>query len=83
MKIKGIAADYSVLTDPRLYRKYVTTENRATVLYVELRKALYGQLKAALLFYKKSVKDLKGIGFERKTGGGRLGNPAGDPLVSL
>ena len=39
-------------------------ENGATVLYVELKKALYGQLKAALLFYQKFVRDLKEIGFE-------------------
>lgn len=64
MKIKGKAADYLVLMDPRLYRKYIMMENGATVLYVELKKALYGQLKAALLFYQKFVKDLKEIGFE-------------------
>ena len=63
MKIKGKAADYLVLADPRLYRKFVMLENRATVLFVELKMALYGQLKAALLFYKKFVTDLQGIGF--------------------
>ena len=64
MKIKGKAADYLILTDPKLYRKYIMTENGDTVLYVELKKALYGQLKAALLFYQKFVKDLKEIGFK-------------------
>ena len=38
-------------------------ENGQLVLYVELTKALYGQLKAALLFYNKFVKDSKKIGF--------------------
>jgi hypothetical protein len=34
------------------------------VLYVELLKALYGTLLAALLFYKKLRKDLESIGFK-------------------
>lgn len=63
MKIKGKAADYLMLADPRLYRKFVQLENGATVLFVQLKMALYGQLKAALLFYKKFVKDLEDIGF--------------------
>ena len=62
MKIKGEAADYLILADPRLYRKFVRLENGATVLYVELKMALYGQLRAAPLFYKKFVSDLQGIG---------------------
>lgn len=64
MKIKGKVADYLIQADPRLYRKYIKLENGATILYVELRKALYGQLKAALLFYKKFVTKLQGIGFK-------------------
>ena len=64
MKIKGKAAEYLVRCDPRLYRKHVLLENGVTVLFVELKKALYGQLKAALLFYKKLVKDLKKLGFK-------------------
>ena len=56
--------DYLVLTDPKLYRKYIMTENGATVLYVELKKALYRQLEAALLFYQKFLKDLKELGFK-------------------
>ena len=63
MKIKGKAVEYLVLADPRLYRKFVRIEKGVTVLYVELKRALYGQSKAALLFYKKFVKDLQGIGF--------------------
>ena len=63
MKIKGKAADYLILADPRLYRKFVLIENGQTVLYAEITKALYGQLKAALLFYKKFVKDIQSIGF--------------------
>ena len=63
MKLKGKAAEYLILCDPRLYRKYVMIEKGQTVMYVELTKALYGQLKAALLFYNKFVKDIKKLGF--------------------
>ena len=56
--------DYLILADPRLYRKFVRLENGQTVLYVELKMALYGQLRAALIFYKKFFRDLKSIGFE-------------------
>ena len=34
------------------------------MLYVRLRKALYGMLRAALLFYKILRNDLENIGFE-------------------
>ena len=34
------------------------------MLYVRLSKALYGILRAALLFYKRLRKDLEDMGFE-------------------
>ena len=34
------------------------------MLYVRLLKALYGMLRAALLFYKRLRKDLENTGFE-------------------
>ncbi len=33
------------------------------VLYINLKKALYGQLKSALLFYRKLVVNLTSLGF--------------------
>jgi hypothetical protein len=48
-----------------VYRKYVFLNKKGeTVLYVKLLNALYGILKAVLLFYKKLIKDLMGIGFK-------------------
>ena len=38
-------------------------EKEKTVLYVELKKALYGTLKAALLFWRKLTAELKKWGF--------------------
>ena len=50
MKLEGQMAELLVRIDPKLYRKHVQTEKGKSVLYVELKKALYGTLKAALLF---------------------------------
>ena len=53
-----------VRIDPFLYRKYVTYSAKGTpMLYVRLSKALYGMLKAALLFYKRLRFDLEEMGF--------------------
>ena len=50
--LEGIMAEILVKLDPKLYRKYVQVGNGKTVLYVELLKALYGTLRAALLFWR-------------------------------
>jgi hypothetical protein len=46
-----------------MYREYVTMENGKRVLYVQLQKALYGTLRAALLFSKKLTEQLVEWGF--------------------
>lgn len=63
MKLTGKAAEILVQCAPELYRKFITIEKGKTVLYVEALKAIYGTLRASLLFYKKLVRDLKSIGF--------------------
>ena len=63
MKLEGKMAELLVKVDPKLYRKYVQMEKGKMVLYVELRKALYGTLKAALLFWRKLTGILKSWGF--------------------
>ena len=46
-------------------RKYVTySPNGIAMLYVRLSKALYGMLRAALLFYKRLRSDLENMGLE-------------------
>jgi hypothetical protein len=52
VKFEGEIAEMLVKMDPKLYRKFVKDENGKSVLYVELLKALYGTLRAALLFWK-------------------------------
>jgi hypothetical protein len=63
MKFEGKMAELLVKLDPKLYRKFVQIEKGKSVLYVELKKDLYGTLKAALLFWKKLSTQLEEWGF--------------------
>ena len=63
MKIRGELAELLATVSPQLYRQHVTDENGKSILYVELLKALYGALKASLLFYKTLSKALISKGF--------------------
>jgi hypothetical protein len=54
MKLEGTMAELLVKIYPKMYSKYITIKKKVKpVLYVGLLKALYGTLKAALLFWKK------------------------------
>ena len=65
MRLRGKLAELLVAVSPEIYNKYVTINNKGeTILYVRLLNALYGLLKAALLYYRKFVADIKSIGFE-------------------
>ena len=64
MKLRGELAELLVTICPQLYRQYLMDENGKMVLYVELLKALYGTLKAALFFYLKLKAKLESIGFK-------------------
>ena len=63
VRFEGKIAEMLVKMDPKLYRKYVKDENGKTVLYVELLKALYGTMKAALLFWTLLSSKLVSWGF--------------------
>jgi hypothetical protein len=64
MVLKGELADMMVQIAPQVYRKYVTVDRKGTpILYVKLQKALYGLMRASLLFYRKLRKELKAYGF--------------------
>jgi hypothetical protein len=45
-------AELLTRVDPEKYRTYMTKERGKKVLYVELGKALYGTLQAAMLFWE-------------------------------
>ena len=38
---------------PKLFSKYIIHEKGKPILYVELKKALYGMLRVVLLFWRK------------------------------
>ena len=49
--LRGELAEMMVRIDPAVYREYVTyTANGVPMLYIRLSKALYGMLRAVLLF---------------------------------
>jgi hypothetical protein len=64
MKLEGKIAELLVRINPGLYRKFVQIENGKMVMYVRLQKALYGTLKAALLFWRLLSTKLIEWGFE-------------------
>ena len=65
MLLRGQLAEMMVKIDPSLYRKYVTFSQKGVpMLYVQLSKARYRMLRAALLFYKRLRRDLEDMGFE-------------------
>jgi len=64
MVLKGRLAELMVQVVPNLYSKYITVDRKGmAILYVKMRKALYGLLRSALLFFNKLVADLEGDGF--------------------
>jgi hypothetical protein len=64
MMLEGKMAELLVKIDPKLYRKYLMTKNGKPIMYVQLKKALYGTLQAALLFWKDLSKKLVAWGFK-------------------
>jgi hypothetical protein len=64
MKITGVLVDLLVETAPEVYGPYVVFENGKKVLYVQVLKALYGMLIAALMWYKQFRGDLEKEGFK-------------------
>ena len=64
VKLTGELCELMVKVDPKIYRKYVTTERSGRpILYVELYKSVYGLLRSALLFYRKFKRELTDYGF--------------------
>jgi hypothetical protein len=63
VRLVGPLTELLTKVDPSLYKKYITMEHGKPVLYVELQKALYGTLSAALLFWKDLSGHLSKEGF--------------------
>ena len=64
MKVRGVLAEILIDIAPTLYKPYVVYERGQPVIYLLLTKAVYGQLRAALLFYRKLIADLTKAGFK-------------------
>ena len=65
MTLRGKIAELMVASAPEVYRDFVTVDRGGKkVLFVKLKKALYGLVKSALLFYRKLWGDLASQGFE-------------------
>jgi hypothetical protein len=64
MKLEGQMAELMVRLDPQEYRNHIQVEQGKLVLYVELKKALYGILQAAFLFQRFLSGCLQEWGFE-------------------
>jgi len=64
MKVTGYLADLLIEMHPEIYAPYAIKEKDKTVLYLELMMAMYGMIKAPLLFYRKLRKELEADGFK-------------------
>ena len=54
-----------VIVAPKLYMSYITYYSKGVpLMYVCMNKAICGLLKTTLLFYRKLMTDLEGIGFK-------------------
>ncbi len=65
MVLKGELADMMIQIALQTYKKYFTVDKKGTsILYAKLQKALYGLMRASLLFYRKLWKELEQYGFK-------------------
>ena len=63
--LEGLLAELMVKVDPKIYRKYITTNKKGKpILYAKCNAAMYGMMRSALLFYRKLRGDLNFFGFE-------------------
>jgi hypothetical protein len=60
MRLRGKLAELMVKVAPEIYTKYVIINSKGETVF----NALYGIMKAALLYYQPFVTHLKSIGFE-------------------
>jgi len=63
MKVTGVLVNLLVQVAPDVYGPFIVYENGRKVLYLQVLKALYGMLQAALLWYKKFHSNLESIGY--------------------
>jgi hypothetical protein len=65
MVLHGELVELMAAVVPKIYRRCITYgKDQMTILYVMYQMALYGTVKAALLFYHKLASELKEHGFQ-------------------
>jgi hypothetical protein len=65
MVLKGELVAMLLQIAPGIYSQYLTSNRKVVeILYVKLNKALYGLMRACLLFYRKLWTGLKAYGFK-------------------
>ena len=65
MVLRGELVELLIKVATYIYRKYISRNSKGeAILYVRLQKALYGLMRAALLFYRKLKKELEAYGFK-------------------
>ena len=68
MVLRGELEEMMIHIAPQIYRPYVKMDNKGTpILFVRLKKALYGLLRSRLLFYRKLCGELDAYGFKINT----------------
>ena len=63
MRINGKLVELIVELFPSQYEEFIYRKNSNQVIFVEMKKALYGMMMSSLLFYKDFRKNLESIGF--------------------
>jgi len=63
VRLQGPAVEAILRANRARYEKYVTMHKGIKVLYLQLRKAMYGTLMAALLWYELFANTIKSMGF--------------------
>jgi hypothetical protein len=63
LRLDGVMAEMLIAANKERYEKFATQENGKTVLHLLVKKALYGTLKAALLFWETLSQSLRDWGF--------------------
>ena len=64
MKVQGPLVDMLEKLDCSMYHDKVVWERKERVLYLHVKRTIYGMLQSALLFYNKLRTDLEEDGFE-------------------
>ena len=64
MVLRGELAEMMVHIAQQIYRPYVKMDKKGTpIIYIRLKKAIYGLLRSSLLFYRKLCGELEAYGF--------------------